>query len=145
VRFWDASAIVPLLTVQRSSPSLRSKLDEDAAMVVWWASQIECASAIERLARENLVSPEETSEAYARLGRFAANWDEIDPSAVIREVAVRLLRVHPLRVADALQLAAAYLAADRRPTSLEFVTLDDRLAAAARREGFAVVDVASAT
>jgi len=35
-------------------------------------------------------------------------------------------------------------AADRRPSSLEVVTLDDRLAAAARKEGFVLVDVPSA-
>src|SRR5262249_10350197 len=41
-------------------------------------------------------------------------------------------RVHPLRVTDALPLAAAFPAAERRPPSLEMVTLDDRLANAAR-------------
>jgi hypothetical protein len=53
------------------------------------------------------------------------------------------LRVHPLRAADALQLAAAYIAAERRPSSLELVILDDRLAAAARREGFVLLEVPS--
>jgi hypothetical protein len=53
------------------------------------------------------------------------------------------LRVHPLRAADALQLAAAFIAAERRPSSLELVTLDDRLAVAARKEGFAVIEVPS--
>ena len=52
------------------------------------------------------------------------------------EAAIRFLRVHPLRAADALQLAAAFVAAERRPSSLELVTLDDWLAAAARKEGF---------
>jgi uncharacterized protein len=50
--------------------------------------------------------------------------------------------VHPLRAADALQLAAAYAGSDRRPTSLEFVTLDERLADVARKEGFSVVEIA---
>jgi len=56
---------------------------------------------------------------------------------------MRFLRVHPLRAADALQLAAAFIAAEQRPASLEMITLDDRLAAAARKEGFAVIDVAA--
>ena len=50
--------------------------------------------------------------------------------------AKRLLRVHDLRTADALQLAAAVYVAEARPSTLEFVSLDDRLLAAARREGF---------
>jgi hypothetical protein len=45
-----------------------------------------------------------------------------------------------LRTADALQLAAAFVAAERRPSSLEVITLDDRLAAAARREGFVLFE-----
>ena len=51
---------------------------------------------------------------------------------------MRFLRVHPLPTADALQLAAAFVAAERRPSSLAVITLDDRLATAARREGFAL-------
>jgi uncharacterized protein len=51
------------------------------------------------------------------------------------------LRVHPLRAADALQLAAAFVAAERRPSSLEVITLDEWLANAARKEGFALVEV----
>lgn len=53
--------------------------------------------------------------------------------------AARLLRVHPLCAADALQLAAARMAAEDRPETLPFVTLDDRLALAAQREGFEVI------
>ena len=79
--------------------------------------------------------------ALQRLRQLAAGWHEVDPSDEIRETAARFLRVHPLRAADALQLAAAFAAAERRPASLEIVTLDDRLANAARKEGFAVFDL----
>ena len=61
------------------------------------------------------------------------------PSQRVGQAAQRLLRVHPLRAADALQLAAAVVAADGEPGSMPFVTLDDRLALAAQREGFPVV------
>ena len=53
-----------------------------------------------------------------------------------RDRVIRLLRVHPLRMADAFQLAAAIVAAENHPASLQFVTLDDRLGQAAEREGF---------
>jgi len=82
--------------------------------------------------------------ALQRLGQLTAGWHEVDPSDEIRETAARFLRVHPLRAADALQLAAAFAAAERRPASLEIVTLDDRLANAARKEGFAVLDLTEA-
>jgi hypothetical protein len=44
-----------------------------------------------------------------------------------------------LRAADSLQLAAALVAADHNPSSLEMVYLDARLSSAARREGFTVI------
>ncbi|HJZ76133.1 MAG TPA: hypothetical protein VKE51_30565 [Vicinamibacterales bacterium] len=62
---------------------------------------------------------------------LAHAWHEVDPSDPVREAAVRFVRVHPLRGADALQLAAAFVAAERRPSSLEVITLDDRLTVAA--------------
>jgi hypothetical protein len=49
------------------------------------------------------------------------------------------LALHDLRAADALQLAAALIACDEQPALLPFVTLDRRLADAARREGFRVL------
>jgi uncharacterized protein len=73
------------------------------------------------------------------LKRLAAGWHEVDPSDAIREAAARFLRVHPLRAAEALQLAAAFVAPESRPSSLEVVALDDRLAHAARKEGSVVV------
>lgn len=54
-----------------------------------------------------------------RLKQIAEGWHEIEPSEVLRENAVRFLRVHALRAGDALQLAAAFIAAERRPASLD--------------------------
>jgi predicted nucleic acid-binding protein len=110
-------------------------------MLVWWASEIECASALARLERDGALETAEADRAFDRLRQLATTWHEVEPSDAIRETAVRFLRVHSLRAADALQLAAAFMAADRRPSSLELLTLDDRMAGAARKEGFVVVDV----
>lgn len=65
--------------------------------------------------------------------------DEAPASDLVREQAMRLLRAYRLRAADALQLAAAIAAADFSPGSLEFVSLDERQADAAHREGFRIV------
>jgi hypothetical protein len=80
------------------------------------------------------------TQALQRLRQLAAAWHEVDPSDEIRETAARFLRVHPLRAAEALHSPATFAAAERRPASLEIVTLDDRLAHAARKEGFVVLD-----
>lgn len=68
-----------------------------------------------------------------------ASWQEIEPAVSVRNAARRALRVHLLRATDALQLAAALVAADAQTAQLPFVTLDRRLADAARREGFPIV------
>jgi predicted nucleic acid-binding protein len=141
MRFWDASAVVPLLMTETTTRTVQALAAEDPAMLVWWASEVECASALARLEREGGLGEPAVRQAFERLRQLADGWHEVDPSDSIREAAVRFLRVHPLRAADALQLAAAFVAAERRPSSLEVVTLDDRLAAAARKEGFAMVDI----
>jgi predicted nucleic acid-binding protein len=142
VKFWDASAIVPLLVLEAPTRRLQALAAKDSAMLAWWGSEVECVSALARLERDGALSARATTLALARLRQLAAGWHEVDPNDAIREAAARFLRVHPLRAADALQLAAAFLAAERRPASLEIVTLDDRLATAARKEGFAVLDMA---
>jgi predicted nucleic acid-binding protein len=143
VKFWDASAIVPLLVAEAATRRLQALAAEDPDMLVWWGSEIECVSALARLERDAALNAQAMTLSLQRLRQLSAAWHEIDPSDAIREAATRFLRVHPLRAADALQLAAAFLAAERRPASLTILTLDDRLGAAARKEGFTVIDVAA--
>jgi uncharacterized protein len=143
VKFWDASAIVPLLMRETTTRAVQALATKDADMLVWWSTEVECASALTRLEREGALDDAAVREAFQRLTQLTAGWHEVDPSDAIRETAVRFLRVHPLRAAGALQLAAAFSAAERRPSSLEVVTLDDRLAAAARKEGFRVIEMPS--
>lgn len=140
MRFWDASAIVPLLIAEASTRRMQALASDDPAMLVWWGSGIECVSALARAERATGRTSRSITVAYERLAELAGAWDEVDPNDLVREAATRFLRVHPLRTADALQLGAAFVASDRRPASLELVTLDDRLAIAARREGFIVID-----
>lgn len=141
MRFWDSSAIIPLTVTEASTEEMRAVAQEDPVMCVWWATEVECVSALARLEREGALADTATTAALERLDLLAEGWNEMQPVAAVRGAARRLLRVHPLRAADALQLGAAVVAAEGQPSSLEIVTLDGRLAAAARREGFAVVPV----
>ena len=143
MRFWDASAILPLLITEASTRYLQALAARDPDMLVWWGSEVECASALARLERDATLQPQAAALSFNRLKQLAAGWHEVEPSDIIRETPTRLLRVHPLRAADALQLAAAFIAAEQRPSSLELITLDDRLASAAQKEGFAVIDIAT--
>lgn len=140
MRFWDSSAIVPLIVAEASTDGVLAIAAEDRAMCVWWGTEIECVSALARLEREGALAESPMLAALGRLDLLAEAWGEVQPVAAVRGMARRLLRVHPLRAADALQLAAAVVAAEGIPASLDLVTLDERLAAAARREGFVVHD-----
>lgn len=139
MRFWDTSAIVPLLVPESRTAQAQALATADPDMLVWWATQVECSSALSRLERGQAIDPKVLAKATSKLKQLADTWDEIEPNELVRESAVRFLRVHPLRAADALQLAAALVAADHRPASLQFVSFDERLAEAARKEGFAPV------
>jgi predicted nucleic acid-binding protein len=138
MRFWDGSAIVPLLMTE--TKALRGLAAEDPAMLMWWATEVECASPFCTSRTRARARP---AGGDRRLKRLAEGWHEVDPSDGIGEAAVSFLRVHPLRADDALQLAAAFVAAERRPSSLEVITLDERLAAAARKECFPLIEVPS--
>lgn len=122
-----------------SSRQMRAILTRDRDVVVWWATVVECVSAISRRERAGATEPSSAPESYENLAILVASWSEIPPSEAIRDDARRLVRVHDLRAADAFQLAAARAASDDHPETLPFVTLDDRLALAASREGFPVL------
>jgi predicted nucleic acid-binding protein len=141
--YWDASAIVPLLIAEAETRRLRALAARDPDMTVWWASAVECVSALARRERAALLDARSATRALDRLNRLTNVWTEVEPTEIVRETAMRFLRVHPLRAADALQLAAAFVAAENRPASLQLITLDARLEDAARKEGFAVLDVAA--
>ena len=138
MRFWDSSAIVPLLVDDADQKHVRGQLEQDPEMLVWWGTPIECVSAFARRERDGSLDSDGIRIALGRLRALADQWHEVLPTSTLRTVAERMLRVHPLRAADALQLAAAHVASERDPPSLEFVSLDDRLREAASREGFRV-------
>jgi len=139
VRFWDSSAVTPLLTSESSTPTIEDLAREDPAVVVWWTTSVECASALARLRRSGLLTEEGERDALAVLEALAGSWTEVRPGNALRATAMRLLRVHALRAADALQLAAALSWAEGDPRGRPFVCLDERLRTAAGREGFAVL------
>ncbi len=139
MRFWDSSAVVPLLVEEPASASCRGLLRADPKMVVWVLTRTECVSAIRRQVREGDLDEKGAAAAEKRLERLARRWCEVDAVLPARESAERLLRVHSLRAADAVQLAAALLAVSHRPKGRQLVVADDGLSMAAEREGFDVI------
>ena len=141
MKFWDSSAIIPLCVEEGPSAHMKRVAEEDSALVVWWGTPIECYSALARRRREEMITTTDEDNAQQALAMLYEAWTEIEPSREVREAAMRILRRHPLRAADALQLAAALLWANWRPTGHEFVCLDQRLRDAAYSEGFTLTRV----
>ncbi|MBX3706152.1 MAG: type II toxin-antitoxin system VapC family toxin [Pseudomonadales bacterium] len=140
MRFWDSSALVPLLAPQSSTQAAEALLRTDHLMLVWWGTSVECTSALARLERERALAPSDVAMAQVRLRALAETWHEVLPHVRIRATAERLLRVHPLRAADALQLAAALEVTGPLRGLTAFVCFDQRLAEAAAREGLVVIE-----
>jgi predicted nucleic acid-binding protein len=138
LRFWDSSAIVPLIIDEPGRVPLLELLEADPVMVVWWGTPVEVISAVSRREREGALDAAVAAAAIDRMRRIERACYQVTPSDAVRNRAQRLLRVHPLRAADSLQLAAALTVAGDEPASIRFVTLDRRLLDAARREGLNV-------
>lgn len=136
MRFWDSSAIVPLLVAEAESPLVRELAIEDPTVAVWWGSRIECVSALSRRERDRSLTRDHLRAARDRLDRLGRAWQELLPGESVRVAAERALAVHPLRAADALQLAAALTWRGAESSTAEFVCFDERLRDAAAREGF---------
>jgi uncharacterized protein len=139
MKFWDASAVIPLCFQEPRTIILRKLTEEDGAMAAWWATPIECYSAFARLRREEVLDSVEERQARELVRALMTQWTEVAPSTDVREGAARALLLHPLHAADSLQLAAALVWAKRQPADHHFVCLDQRLREAAQREGFAVL------
>ncbi len=139
MRYWDASALVPLVVTERDSNWARKRLAEDERIVTWAWTRTEIVSAIERRAREGSLSRIQRRSVRDRLDKFAGHWDEVTDVLAVRSRAHALLARHPLRAADAGQLGAALLVQEQLAQPLTFVCLDQRLSLAAERESLRVL------
>ncbi len=140
MRYWDASALVPLIVSEPGSRLARTWLLEDDHIVTWAWTRTEITSAIERRAREGALTRAQRRAVLDRLRGFAAGWDEVIDVLSVRTRANTVLARHPLRAADAGQLGAALLVSEQLADPLVFLCLDQRLGEAAEREGLRVAD-----
>ena len=138
MRFWDSSAVVPLLIQEPASTRVDRWFGDDADLAIWTLTPIEITSALWRLVRGDALPEADALIADGRAHELEAASHTIVDTEAVKARARRLLRVHSLRTADASQIAAALVWAGDRPRGRTLYTLDERLAVAARREGFDV-------
>lgn len=138
MKYWDSSAILPLLLEEPRTSAVQALYEEDPILSVWCLTEVEVASALARRSREGF-EPEVLERAHVELRKLLDSATEIISTGQVRSRALRLLNTHALRAADAIQLSAALIFCEEHPEFLSFVCLDDRLRDAARREGFPVL------
>ena len=136
--FWDSSALVPLVVKEKQSQYCFELLSSDYEMLIWCLSKVEVISALCRKLRDGALDQENFRQAKTRLEELLAHAYEVRAIDKVRARALRLLEVHPLRAADACQLAAALVATQEDPTRVAFLTFDKRLEEVAQKEGFTV-------
>ncbi len=139
MRFWDSSAIVPLVCREAASATARGWLREDRVVLVWAFTPTEVISALTRRRRGGALDARPFAEAKRRLRLLEEAWSQVVQYEAVQARARRLLESHALRAADALQLSAALVAVEDRPQRTALVTFDARLATAAEKEGFTVL------
>lgn len=137
MRFWDSSALVPLLVEEASSDAMARAYRDDRNIVVAWTTPVECASACTRRFRMNQLSESTLVSIVNRLRELRSEWVVAEPSGAVASEAERLVLRHGLHAADAIQLASAI--ATRDASDGELVSLDRRLSHAATIEGFRTI------
>ena len=134
MRYWDVSALVPVLVAERDTELVRSWLSDDDRIVTRVWTRTEIVGAVERRTREGSLSRSQRREVLQRLDAFARSWDEVADVLAVRSGANALLARHPLPAADAGQLGAALLVQEQLAWVLDFACLDHRLSSAAELE-----------
>ena len=138
--FWDTSALVPLCVAQINTTRAIA-LYKAYEVVVWWATQVEIASALARLVRTGELSSNDSTKARDLARRLVNSWFVVQPSDTLRAKAIELVERYDLRAADSFQLAAAFGWCEDAPKGRVFLTADQRLREAARLSGFDVPQI----
>ncbi len=138
ILFLDTSALVKLYIAEPGSEAMRRRVS-DQLVAVSQLAYAEAHATLARRRREGLLSAD---ELRLLIDNFEQDWQtalQIPVSEQVLPLVPDLCRDHPLRGADALQLAAA-LVVHRQGVEVHFATSDRRLLEAAEAEGLTVFD-----
>jgi predicted nucleic acid-binding protein len=138
MKFWDSSAIIPLLVLEQETEQCIRAYQSDQEVMVWTMSKVEVFSALCRRSREGALTEIDFDSAKKRMNDFFDNAFEVISVQKVKDRALRLLQVHPLRAAHAMQLASLLVATQEDTSRVPIMSFDDRLTLAAKREGFTV-------
>jgi hypothetical protein len=137
IRYFDASALAKRYASEPETAAIR-RLLERSDPAASRLTHVEVASALCRRTREGALPASERDRALNALGGDFERFHVVELSVDIVVEAIRILRRHPLRAPDAIQVATCLYLQRMLGTPVELVGYDARLSAAARREGVPV-------
>jgi predicted nucleic acid-binding protein len=137
MRYFDASALVKRYVRETGSAKVRRLIASDTPATSR-LSEIEVASALERLAREGEIARAERDRALAALDTDLRSIVVVELTDEVCATARRLLQQRSLRAGDAIQPASCLYLQEELAEPVPMVVFDDRLLAAARLEGLRV-------
>jgi uncharacterized protein len=135
--YFDASALAKRYVREKGSVKVRRLLSSDLAATSRY-SAVEIASALARRMREGVLTDADRERALGALQEDMTAWVAVELTTEVVIRAQGLLRRHPLRAGDAVQLASCLHLQEALEDRIAMVAFDDRLVAAARRERIAV-------
>lgn len=139
MRFWDSSALFPLLVRTPDSERMESLFRRDPEIVLWWSAAVDCEEVLAEASRRGGLREADRRVAQTILERLRISAFEIQPQEEVRSRALRLLALHRLTSPLAFELAAALVWCRERTRGMTVVSLDPQLREAAAREGFRVL------
>jgi len=133
MRFFDASALVKRYVSESGSAAVGRLLVSGPAAISR-LSEVEIASALARRTREGHFTRAQRDRTVAALVRDLPALVVVEMTSEVTAEARGLLRRHPLRAADAIQLASAMFLQRQLGREVTVVAFDKRLRDAAREE-----------
>jgi len=127
---------------EAASAKVEPLLQRDPEMAFWWGSPLGWWESLLAAQRQGRISAAGLQQARGVLDHLRTGAFEVQPTEELRARALRLLAVHPLRAAEAVELAAALIWCRERPHGAGFVSLHPPLRLAAALEGFRVLPYA---
>jgi predicted nucleic acid-binding protein len=137
IAYLDASVVLRLVLGEERRLAEWEQVEAGVASAL---TEVECLRTLDRLARKDLLSPDELAERRGAVYRMLAAVDLVDVSRTVLRRASEPFPT-PLGTLDAIHLATALLWREATGDRLTMTTHDRELATAARATG---LDVAGA-
>jgi predicted nucleic acid-binding protein len=139
IAYLDASALVKNYFEEPGSDAVRDLL-RHALPATSRLTAVEVASALARRCREGDLVPDDRDQLLRDLNEDLTVLYVVElVSDIVAEARALLLR-HPLRAADAVQLASCLVLQGKVDSPMTFAAYDQRLLEAARQEGLDVFE-----